>query len=191
MIEDKLRKEYLSTYYGEADKLSTWFTAGHMNLKVAELLLKKYKSAHKRRQIEAEESVTLGVNAKKRRIDPYHLVLHKYILMFFGYSLECYLKGLLIHQKKLNPLNSDKTNISNKILIHLSIQMFNDALDKPSKEEKGVIERLRRAIDAGKYPIEKGMTGLSAYTANLDSDIKETRIMIKKAKKKWDELRFS
>lgn len=183
-------EKYLNKYYGQANNLAVWFNAGHMNLKVAELLLKKYNSAHKRLILEVNESMKLGIDAKKRRIDPYHLVLHRYILMFFGYSLECYLKGLLIKEKKLNPLTPDGTNLSNECLRHLSVQMFDNAISKSAITEQETIGRLRRAIYAGKYPIEKGITRLSAYTAYLDSDIRKTRQMIKRAKKKWDKIRF-
>ena len=185
MIKNTIGKVYLNRYYGQANDIATWFNAGYMNLKVAELLLKKYNSAHKRLILEANESVKLDIDTKKRRIDPYHLVLHKYILMFFGYSLECYVKGLLIKQRKLNPLNSDGTNLSVKCLKHLSVQMFNNAISrKTTTEEQETIKRLRRAIYAGKYPIENGMTEqLSAYTAYLDSDIKKIKQMIKETKK--------
>jgi hypothetical protein len=190
MIQDTLRKEYLNTYYGKAESLATWFNAGRLNLEVANLLLKKYNSSHQRLKLQAEEEIKYGIDAKKRRINPYCLILHKYILMFFGYSLECYLKGLLIQQKKLNPLSTNKTRLSNKCLKHLNSQMFSNAISKPTEQEENTIKRLRRAIDAGKYPIEKEIVKIDAYTAHLDLDIKKTKKMIEKAKQKWEKLRF-
>lgn len=191
MIKDNILKEYLSTYYGQAEDISTWFNAGKMNLQLAEFLLKKYNSAHKRNNIKANELVQLSIEPKKSRIDPYHLILHKYIMMFFGLSLECYLKGLLIRKGKIIPLNKDGKGLSKKILKHLDDSMFENALRSCNTNEKEVIERLRRAIDNGKYPLETKLTHLNAYTEHLESDIKATRKMILMAKNEWEnKLRF-
>lgn len=192
MIEDTIKKEYLYTYYGKAKDLATWFNAGLMNLKVAELLLQKYNSSHKRLKLEEENSIKPFNKIKRRRINPYHLVLHRYILMFFGLALECYLKGLLVKIKKINPLNLDGVSLSQKIIRHLSTEMFKDAIGTTATaKEADTISRLRRAILSGKYPIEKKVTQFDdAYTAYLNLDIKETKNMIKKAKKKWNEHRF-
>ena len=110
--------------------------------------------------------------------------------MFFGLSLECYLKGLLIKIKKLNPLAPDKKSLSRDCTEHLSEKMFKDVFSAVTVSEAGTIVRLRRAILAGKYPIEKNITKIDAYTAYLDLDIKTTKRMISDAKQKWQELRY-
>lgn len=190
MIEDKIRKEYLNTYYGKAEDLSTWFNAGLMNRKVAEFLLQKYNSSHKRLLLEAKE--LMKSDRTKRRINPHHLVLHRYILMFFGLSLECYFKGLLIKTKKIEPLTPDKKSLSKDCLKHLGEKMYKDLFGLPTKTDAETLERLRRAILAGKYPIERDMKeNMRAYTAYLDTDIKTAKRMIEKAKQKWQELHFA
>lgn len=182
---DKFTEKLLEDYYDQANKLSTWFNAGHMNFVVAELLLKNYNSSSKRQRLQAEEYAQPEGPKKKRRINYYYTVLHKYILMFCGLALECYLKGLLIKTRKLEPLTPDRKSLSAKCLQHLNINMFCDTIGNPTTKERDTILRLRRAIDAGKYPIEKKITKITAYTAYLDSDIKETKSMINKAKQKW------
>jgi hypothetical protein len=191
MIEDKIRKEYLTTYYGRVEDLSTWFNAGLMNRKIAELLLQKYNSAHKRFILQTKELMRPEGKKKKRRINPYYLVLHKYILMFFGLSLECYLKGLLIETKKLKPLSPSKKSLSIKCLRHLSPKMYKKVFGNIVQPRADTLARLQRAILAGKYPIEKNIKIINAYTAYLDFDIKETKLMIKEAKQKWQKLRFT
>jgi hypothetical protein len=181
-----------NNFYGKPEELSTWFNAGLMNRIVAELLLKNYKSSFRRLDTQLAELAQPESNRKKRKkIELHYLLLDKYILMFFGISLECYLKGLLIKTKKINPLSSDKQLLSRDCLKHLDINMFCHAIGKPTKKEKDAILRLQRAINAGKYPVEKDRTKFDAYTAYLNSDIRETKRMIQKAKQKWDEIRFT
>ncbi len=185
MKDGSLKEKYLNDYYGKAEELSTWFNAGIMNKEVAETLLEKYTSTHKvleRMHIAKEFG---------QDINPHHLHFHRYILMFFGLSLECYLKGLLIKTKKIIPLSEDKKSLSSDILKHLSVKMYQNALGVPSDEFAHTIERLKRAVFAGKYPLEKNLGHADPYTAYFESDIENAKSMIEKAKSAWDDIRFS
>ena len=70
--------------------------------------------------------------------------------------------------------------------------MYEDLFGLPTEADAETLKRLRRAIFAGKYPIEKNIKeNMHAYTAYLDADIKTAKRMIEKAKQKWQELRFA
>lgn len=183
-MDEETNKYYLNRYYNSARNPNTWFSSGEMNKEIAEFLLRKYKSSHKRLVLQAKESIQIHGPTKKRRINPYHLTLHKYILMFFGLSLECHLKGYLIKIKKINPLKitQGKKSLSQDITTHKLKKMYLTAFGTLNTEETHTLERLRRAIEAGKYPIEKSVPWISAYTAYLDKDIKKARKMIRKIK---------
>lgn len=188
MTRNNTTNEYLERYYAQAEDLNVWFGSGKINLEVAELLLKKYNSSNKRLALQAHEYSKGGL-VRKRRINPYHLTLYKHILMFFGLSLECYLKGILIKRKIINPLNADKKSLSSECTRHLSVKMFS-LFRKPTDDESQTITRLQRAVFSGKYPIEKNMLNINTYTGYLDQDIKSARKMIKDLQKDWDKLRF-
>ena len=184
---------YLRRYYNSAERPDIWFASGEMNQKIAEHFLKLYDSYNRRELLQAEESstqveesVTADSNQpKKRRIKArWHGELSPYILMFFGLSLECLLKGLLIKQGKIEPLNKAKRHsLSEDITKHKLECMYKRAFigEIIEKAHCETLERCERAILAGKYRLEKSKNFAgNSYTGYFKEDIPIVRNMIKK-----------
>ncbi len=184
MLKKEIEKFYIDRYYKQAEDPNSWFGSGIMNQEIAEFLLKKYNSSHKRLLLQSTETVLNFDKVNIRRINPYHLQLHKYILMFFGLSLECLLKGFLIKIKKVTPLKNTKGNfsLSKEIKTHALKSMYLSAFEKYDPGEEDTLERLERAVLAGKYPLESNIQHISSYTGYFDTDIKKSKLMIKKMK---------
>lgn len=171
------------SWQNRAKDYKAWFAAGKMNLEVMKFLLRKYNSSHKREVLMANEMVTNFDTYKKRRINPYHLTLHKYNLMFIGLSLECYLKGYLIKLGKINPIQNNTCSLNKDIKSHNLENYFRKAFGDPKQLELEALKNLKRAIEAGKYPIEKSANEFHAFTAHHDRDIKIVKQLIRKIKK--------
>lgn len=179
-----IQQIFFENYQKTSRMWQSWYGRGKMNFEVAEFLLKKYNSSNKRFLLSANESINSDSSQrKKRRINPYHLTLYSYILMFFGLSLECYLKGSLIKNGK-EPVSRDKNNtpcLHKDFCSHNLLKYFKEVFNKePELEQKESLRNLQRCIESGKYPIEKSANNCNASTAYLERDIKNSKRIIKR-----------
>ena len=140
--------------------------------------------------MQAEEAVLQNGHVKRRRIDPMHLTLFRHVLMFYGLSLECYLKACLVKSKTIEPVDLKKNpvpQLSDAITKHNLIYYFTWVFGVLTEEEAKTLGNLTRAILSGKYLIEKNATNLGySYSRNFDMDIRTTKKIIKRLKIRLD-----
>lgn len=161
----------------------SWYATALMNEYIANFLLRKYKSYFKRLYSQQEDEIQQGFTgnftAKKRGLNDRNGDLFRYILMFLGLSIECYLKSYLIKMNKIQIFKDNGLELSQKITNHNLEAFYKEAFLKIDSCDEKVLKNLTRAIKSGKYPVEK-QSEYPSYTSDFDNTIKTAKGIIKK-----------
>lgn len=175
-------------YKNNAQDWKSWFYNGITNEEVAGHLNKQYASYYKRCELFCYETIK-GV--QKRKLQHYKGGWHRYILMFYGLAIECYLKAYLIKNNQITNIVEHKDNlpqltreIVNHNILNFWKMAFNEVHELDDKEQE-IFDNLQRAIKDGKYFIERKFSPQKyAYTAGMSANIKSIQEIIKFIKKK-------
>lgn len=176
-------------YQKSALNPQSWFSDGERNKYIASLLYKKYNSYYRKLILHYEENPfdISGRNKpiRRRGLNDYDGDLHKYILMFFGVAIECYLKAYLIKYKKLKPLHKNSIKLSKEIN-HGIVNYYRNAFPEATSNEISTLNALEKAIKDGKYHIAgKVNYSFSFVTYDLDKKIKIANKIINKVRKSF------
>jgi len=157
---------------------NSFLASAEINEYIAELLLKKYKNSFRKQKAEFYKP-----KSKVKKADFSNQELSRHVLMFFGLSIECFLKNYLIKNKIINPIEirKDGPRLSGDITVHALKSFLRKTPLKLEDEENATIENLERATRSGKYSFELRHI-YPPYTSNFDQDVKNTKKIIKKIK---------
>ena len=164
----------------------SWISSGLSSEEIAKIFYRKYDSYYKR----LEENHTTTKRGRFNRIDG---DLHRYILMFFGYAIENYLKAALIKKGLINPISQNpELQLSKEVLKHdlenYYKRLFGDGIVDYEKE---VLENLKMAILSGKYPVPKFFKDYYSYTYKLEETVNVFKKIIKKIKQEFKKLELN
>jgi len=175
-----------SIYQKRAEDPAVWALAGFRNEEIGKFFLRKYRSYYWRLEQEHLELASGDLLKKKRRFNHRDGDLHRYVLMFFGYAIENYLKGILI-KRGCSPIETDaksKLRLVASISNHKLVDYFNNVFSTtPDKIVEEALKNLQRAIESGKYGVPKYEDQYYSFTANFDQTIIIAKGLIKKIKK--------
>lgn len=158
-----------------------WFESGKTNLQIADFLYDKYLEANN----VVEDYLNNG-KGKSINKDDYSLWsnIHKRVLIFYGFAVECYLKGLITDslKEKILTFNEGRISFSRDFLKHIncnSYKNYENIFPVINKKEEKYIMYLFRAVHSGKYPFEKSPQEKNSMTSELDDTIKFAKKLIR------------
>lgn len=151
MEKTKLQTFMNDEYRKWASDYLVWISNSKANEAIADLLHHKYESAHEKWRIVQESAMSPKSKAlKKQIINPYLLGMRQPILMWYGASLECALKSLLILKGVIKPVSdhNGSPRLSKTIKTHDLSHLYKSAFNKEAPE---VLEFFTNAVRDGKY----------------------------------------
>ncbi|MFH0712599.1 MAG: hypothetical protein V2A55_01980 [Candidatus Jorgensenbacteria bacterium] len=170
-----------------------WRSSAEQNEYLANMLYKRYAGAFRRHAKRMKILLGRPKFSKEKIIrEARDMTLHRYVLMFHGLALECYLKAYIAENKKIKPLIKRNKNgnweLQDEILIHNLKRLLEiSRLKMKSADVKAPLDslsliNLERAIRSGKYGIERNADFTRAYTADLDRTVVFARKVIQEIK---------
>jgi hypothetical protein len=188
-VKEQMAKQRRATFIEWARDPALWLNSSETNRYIAGILYERYIKAHKDYVALMEASVKPG---HKRAPAPNeihsNMVLGKSTLMHYGLALECGLKACAIKQG-LDPVqdaSADNPSLKREFAHHDLArhieQIFGDKPPVLSPKQPKYLFDLTRAINSGKYPVEKDAEEEWAYTAELDEKVAFVEEFIKHLK---------
>ncbi len=160
-----------------------WVSAGKRNFFIAESLCEKYLTANKNSEIKINEFRGSEITKDEQEWS----LIHKEVLMFYGFATECYLKGLLAKEKTIDVLDDKKEfTLNEKFTRHISPDFYKSYKNIFPKIDQGAekhIKYLYRAVISGKYPFEKTPEEKFAYTGDFDNTVLFAKSLISSIEK--------
>lgn len=172
---------------------SYWYGSGEMNQHVARLFHRRYLRAHEN-YLEINSRILDPVRPLKKisKTEMRDMSLHRYILMFYGAALECYLKAYIVKRGLYDPLQRDssgKWSLKPQWLNHTLQNYVNMAFptSRPAVIANNIdkLNNLTRAVYAGKYFCEKNGSELRTYTGGLDETVAFAKKLINILKRRY------
>ena len=176
----ELRKD---SWKKSAENYNVWISAAERNLFLAEYLCKKYLETNEKIVTKSNKFLGGTITRGEWNLSS----IHKEVLMFYGFAIECYLKALLVKEEVIEIFDEkNEFKLHEKLCKHLSVGFYEDYKEnfpKINNNGKKHIGYLHRAILSGKYPFEKSPSKYFAYTAYFNNTVTFSKKLIFEIKK--------